>query len=109
MRGYWMVGLGATSTIRPGQPTETESEVGFVPERSASEHRRKRVRYGKDGVSKVLPHLGHGSPGWLIRPLAVISILRMFDIGPIVSAFERAGLLFDFRAGYSAASTELCR
>ena len=42
-------------------------------------------------LSKVLPHLGEDHPDGF-GPLAVISILRMFEIGPIVSAFDRAGL-----------------
>ncbi len=42
-------------------------------------------------LSKVLPHLGQDHPDGF-GPLAVVSILRMFEVEPIASAFERSGL-----------------
>ena len=42
-------------------------------------------------LSKVLPHLGADHPDGF-GPLSVITILRMFDIEPIISVFEQSGL-----------------
>ena len=40
---------------------------------------------------RSVPHLGQDHPDGF-GPLAVVSILRMFEVEPIASAFERSGL-----------------
>jgi len=45
----------------------------------------------EESLRKILPHLGKDHPT-KHGPFAVVTILRMFDSGPIVRCFEEAGL-----------------